>query len=87
MIGHPWKMDEIRQLVADTKLPNGAALLAAVKAENFLELGMSESAPDLAPVLKEAARGTGIALHLDRTDGKSGGSDYRRCRPASAGPT
>jgi hypothetical protein len=36
-----------------------------------------DSAPDLAPVLAKAARGSGLALHLDRTDGKSGGSDYR----------
>ena len=44
---------------------------------DFVELGVSDSAPDLAPVLVQAARATGRARHLDWTDGKSGGSDYR----------
>jgi hypothetical protein len=38
---------------------------------------VADSAPDLGPVLVQAARATGLALHLDWTDGKSGGSDYR----------
>jgi hypothetical protein len=31
----------------------------------------------LAEVLRRAGPAAGLALHLDRTDGKSGGSDYR----------
>jgi hypothetical protein len=77
MIAHPWKLDEIRQLIADTGLDKGAEFLAGVKAEDFFELGVAQSAPDLDTVLKTAARATGVALHLDRTDGKHGGSDYR----------
>ena len=77
MIAHPWSKAEIEQLVADTKFPQGRALLSSVEPEDFVELGIADSAPDLAPVLERAARATGVALHLDRTDGKSGGSDYR----------
>jgi hypothetical protein len=77
MIAHPWTMEEIRKLVADTGYDKGSELLGRVKPVDFLELGVADSAPELAPVLMAAARGTGVALHLDRTDGKSGGSDYR----------
>ena len=77
MIGHAWKLDEIRTLVADTKLERGEAFLAGVKAADFIELGVPDTAPELDPVLKQAARAAGLALHLDRTDGRHGGSDYR----------
>ena len=77
MIGHPWKAEEIKTLVADTRLENGAAFLAAVRPADFIELGVAASAPQLGPVLAQAARASGLALHLDRTDGKRGGSDYR----------
>ena len=77
MIGHPWKAEEIRQLVTDTALPKGAEFLAAVKTEDFIELGVPPTAPELDPVLKQVARAEGLALHLDRTDGRHGGSDYR----------
>lgn len=77
MIGHPWTSEELKTLVTDTRLEKGAEFLAAVKPADFVELGVAEWAPDLGPVLVQAARGVGLALHLDRTDGKSGGSDYR----------
>ncbi len=77
MIGHPWTMGEIQKLVADTGLERADALLATVRPADFVELGVAEWAPDLSPVLARAARATGLALHFDRTDGKSGGSDYR----------
>jgi hypothetical protein len=77
MIGHAWKLDEIRTLVADTKLERGDVFLAGLKAADFIELGVSATAPELDPVLKQAARAAGLALHLDRTDGRHGGSDYR----------
>jgi len=77
MIAHPWKPEEIRQMVADAKLPGGDAFLAKVKAEEFIELGLPDTTPDLGPVLVQASKALGLALHLDRTDGRSGGSDYR----------
>jgi hypothetical protein len=77
MIGHPWTAGELKTLVEDTRLERGAEFLAAVKPADFIELGVAEWASDLAPVLVQAARATGLALHLDWTDGKNGGSDYR----------
>jgi hypothetical protein len=77
MIGHPWTADELKTLVSDTKLDKGDEFLARVKPADFIELGVADTAPDLAPVLVQAARATGLALHVDWTDGKSGGSDYR----------
>jgi aminopeptidase YwaD len=77
MIAHPWTIEEIRQLVKDTGLAGGEAYLAKVKPTEFLEVGVAESAPQLDPVLFQAARGLGLGLHLDRTDGTHGGSDYR----------
>lgn len=77
MIGHPWLREEIEKLVADTRLERGAEFLAAVDPTRFIELGLADWADDLGPVLLSAARGVGLALHLDRTGGRSGGSDYR----------
>ena len=77
MIGHPWLPDEIKKLVADTRLERGDEFLAAVEPARFIELGLADSASDVGSVLMSAARGLGLALHLDRTDGRSGGSDYR----------
>jgi hypothetical protein len=77
MIAHPWKPEEIHQLVADAKLPGGDALLGRVKPAEFIELGLPEATPDLGPVLVQASKALGLALHLDRTNGRSGGSDYR----------
>lgn len=77
MIGHPWTAEEIRSLVTDSGIENGAAFLATVKTDDFIELGVPPTARDLDPVLKQVARAAGLALHLDRTDGLHGGSDYR----------
>ena len=77
MIGHPWLRAEIEKLVADTRLDRGEEFLAKVDPAKFIELGLADWAKDVAPVLMTAARGVGLALRLDRTDGRSGGSDYR----------
>ena len=77
MIGHPWSAEEIRKLVADSRLPDGEAFLAKVKPADFVEPGLPLDAPAIAAALRRAAGMTGLALHLDRTDGTHGGSDYR----------
>jgi hypothetical protein len=77
MIAHPWTAGELKALVSDAKLEKGDEFLARVRPADFIELGVADTAPQLAPVLVQAARATGLALHLDWTDGKSGGSDYR----------
>lgn len=77
MIAHPWLPDEIKKLVAESKLPRGEEFVARVKPADFVEPGVAEWAPELCTVLAQAARGLGLALHFDRTDGRSGGSDYR----------
>ena len=77
MIAHPWTADEVKALVSGAKLDRGDEFLARVKPADFIELGVADTAPDLAPILIQAARATGLALHLDWTDGRSGGSDYR----------
>ncbi len=77
MIAHAWTSEEMRKLVADTGLEEGEAFLAKVQPADFIELGVADWTPDLTPVLARAARATGLALHFDRIDGKSGGSDYR----------
>ncbi|MGE5235211.1 MAG: M20/M25/M40 family metallo-hydrolase [Acidobacteriota bacterium] len=77
MIGHPWALDEIRKLVSDSGLPGGEAYVAGMKPPDFVEPGLPPDAPELEAALRQAAHGTGLALHLDRTDGTHGGSDYR----------
>jgi hypothetical protein len=77
MIGHPWRPGELQKLVADTGLPDGAAFLAKVEPTMFAEPGLPLDAPDIAAALRWAGPATGMALHLDRTDGTHGGSDYR----------
>ena len=77
MIAHPWTADELETLVSDAKLEKGDEFVARVAPADFVELGVADSARDLAPVLVKAARATGLTLHLDWTDGRSGGSDYR----------
>jgi hypothetical protein len=77
MIGHPWTLEEIRKLVADSGLKEGGKFLDGLKPADFVETGVADFSPDLGPVLARAARGTGFAVHLDRTPGIHGGSDYR----------
>jgi len=77
MIGHPWLPEEIRKLVADAALPDAEKYLAGVKAEEFMEVGIPRAVPALEAAARRAARANGFPLHLDWTDGKHGGSDYR----------
>ncbi len=77
MIGHPWLDEEIRKLVADTGLPDGDAFSSKVETTRFAEPGLPVDAPELAAALRWAGPASGMALHLDRTDGTHGGSDYR----------
>jgi hypothetical protein len=77
MIGHPWLREEMRKLVADAGLPDGAAFLAKVEPATFAEPGLPLDALDIAAALRWAGPATGMALHLDWTDGTHGGSDYR----------
>jgi len=77
MIGHPWSAEEIAKLVGDSRLPDGKAFLAQVTPADFAEPGLPPGAPQIAAALRRAAHATGMALHLDYTDGTGGGSDYR----------
>jgi Zn-dependent M28 family amino/carboxypeptidase len=77
MIAHPWTAEEIRALVAAADPGEAAPLLARATPANFAEPGLAQWAPGLADALGAAARGTGMVLHLDRGDGRNGGSDYR----------
>jgi hypothetical protein len=77
MIGHPWLPEEIRKLVTDVKLPDAEKYLAGVKAEEFMEVGIPRDLPALETAVRQSARASGFPLHLDWTDGKHGGSDYR----------
>jgi hypothetical protein len=77
MIGHPWTPEELQKLVSDAGLERGDAFLSKATPANFVELGVAEWAADVRPALVRAALGVGVAMHLDRTDGKDGGSDYR----------
>jgi hypothetical protein len=77
MIGHPWSLEEIKKLVGDVGLPGTKEFLAGVKPVDFAEPGLPPDAPEIASALRRAAPATGMALHLDFTDGTGGGSDYR----------
>ena len=77
MIGHPWTLQELQELVADPSLKAPEKFLEGLQPTHFAEPGLSTSHRDLGPVVARAGRGTGMSLHLDWTDGKSGGSDYR----------
>jgi hypothetical protein len=76
MIAHAWTEKEMRDLAAE--LPDGGrSFLAGLTPMNFTEVGVADFAPGLGEVLARAARGTGTSVHLDRTPGVHGGSDYR----------
>lgn len=77
MIGHPWTPAELQSLVDEAKLPEPKAFLAGLDPAQFAEPGLSSAHQDLGPTLAQAGRGTGMSLHLDWTDGRNGGSDYR----------
>ena len=75
MIGHPWTGADLQALVAEAKGPKG--FLDGLDPARFAEPGLSTSHRDLGPILAQAGQGTGMSLHLDWTDGRNGGSDYR----------
>lgn len=75
MIGHPWTPAELQALAAEAKAP--AAFLDGLDHARFAEPGLSSAHRDLGPILRQAGLGTGMSLHLDWTDGRNGGSDYR----------
>ena len=77
MIGHPWTPQELQELVADPSLKAPEKFLEGLQPTHFAEPGLSTNHRELGPVVARAGRGTGMSLHLDWTDGKSGGSDYR----------
>jgi hypothetical protein len=74
MIGHPWTRAELSTLATDLG-QKGA--LDGVDPAHFAEPGLAAGHRDLGPILARAGRGTGMSLHLDWTDGRHGGSDYR----------
>jgi Zn-dependent M28 family amino/carboxypeptidase len=75
MIGHAWTPADLRALAAEARAPEG--FLEGLDPACFAEPGLSAAHRDLGPFLARAGRGTGMALHLDWTDGRNGGSDYR----------
>lgn len=77
MIGHPWTPAELQTLVAEAGLKEPKAFLESLDPTHFAEPGLSAAHRDLGPILLRAGGGTGMSLHLDWTDGRNGGSDYR----------
>ncbi|BDU70220.1 M28-family zinc peptidase [Geothrix oryzae] len=77
MIAHPWTPAELDALAAGSGLKDPRAFFDGLDPAHFAEPGLSPGPGDLGPVLARAGRGMGMSLHLDWTDGRSGGSDYR----------
>jgi hypothetical protein len=77
MIGHPWTSAELRTLASDSGLKDSKGFLEGLDPAHFTEPGLSSAHRDLGPILIQAGRNTGMSLHLDWTDGRNGGSDYR----------
>ena len=77
MIGHPWTPAELQTLVTEAGLKESKAFIDGLDPAHFAEPGLASTHRDLGPILAQAGRGTGMSLHLDWTDGRSGGSDYR----------
>lgn len=75
MIGHPWTPTDLQTLATEAKAP--AAFLDGLDPARFAEPGLSSAHRDLGPILRQAGLDTGMSLHLDWTDGRNGGSDYR----------
>lgn len=76
MIGHPWTPADLTALLTESGL-KGPAFLEGLDPAAFAEPGLSSGNRELGPILAQAGRGTGMSLHLDWTDGRNGGSDYR----------
>jgi hypothetical protein len=85
MIGHPWRSDELRKLVAEKALPDAEAFLAALDPRAFNDPGLPPDAPHVEDALRFAGPATGMTLYLDRTDGTRGDSDYRDFARAGVG--
>jgi hypothetical protein len=77
MIGHPWTQEELRTLMTESGSAAPKGFLDGLEPTRFAEPGLASSHRDLGPILIQAGKGTGMSLHLDWTDGKNGGSDYR----------
>ena len=77
MIGHPWTPAELKSLTTQAVLQDPKAFLDGLDPSHFAEPGLSSGHRDLGPILRQAGLGTGMSLHLDWTDGRNGGSDYR----------
>jgi Zn-dependent M28 family amino/carboxypeptidase len=77
MIGYPWLPEDVHKLVKERGLPEGEAFLAGLDLRDFVAPGLPPGAPALERALRGAAAATGLALYLDFTDGRQGGSDYR----------
>jgi len=77
MIAHPWTPAELRTLAVESGMKNPNGFLDGLDPNHFAEPGLSSGHRDLGPILIQAGRGTGMSLHLDWTDGRNGGSDYR----------
>ncbi len=77
MIGHPWLIEEIRELVSGIPSDAAEAFLDGLDPADLVEVGLPPGNELLARTLRTVALGTGLPLHLDRTDGRNGGSDYR----------
>jgi Zn-dependent M28 family amino/carboxypeptidase len=77
MIGHPWLIEEIRELVSGVPSDAAEAFLDGIDPADLVEVGLPPGNKVLDGTLRTVALGTGLPLHLDRTDGRNGGSDYR----------
>ncbi len=77
MIAHLWRDHELAKLVEPLGPEAGKAFLSRVTPAYFAEPGVDRGAPWLAAHVAAAGRVTGMALHIDRVDGRNGGSDYR----------
>ncbi|GLH72719.1 hypothetical protein GETHLI_12210 [Geothrix limicola] len=77
MIGHPWTQADLGALLAASGVKDPKAFLEGLDPAAFAEPGLPPGHRELAPLLLQAGRGTGMSLHLDWTDGRHGGSDYR----------
>lgn len=77
MIAHPWTSADLRTLVEGSKLKDPEAFLDGLDPAHFTEPGVTLGREELRPLLAQAGRSTGMSLHLDWTDGRDGGSDYR----------
>jgi hypothetical protein len=77
MIAHPWTAADLHTLLGDSGLKDPKAFLDGLDPAHFAEPGLPPGHPELTSTIAQAGHGTGMSLHLDWTDGRNGGSDYR----------